>query len=184
MRLAVRIDERVLTTRNLAVRVGKQVAILALRTKIKHVVTAGAAKLVRLRGENRRNRAVTILELHVNGGVVDAHSPLEGTRRTRFFQADNTRERSQRVGHIKATTDVTVGDTIRFNNLGRIRNRSSSNRARSLSLSFCCRLRGNNWVYKRRHQRHGESSGSNGSAATAHSSTLNFLLVHTKKSFP
>ena len=46
------------------------------------------------------------------------------------------------------------------------------------------RLRCNNRMYKRSNQCNRERRGSNRSAATAYSSTLDCLLVHIKKSFP
>ena len=52
------------------------------------------------------------------------------------------------------------------------------------SGSNCCILRRNNRVYERSNKRNRQSSRSNGRAAAAYSSTLNFLLSHTKKSFP
>ena len=184
VRLAICINERVLTTRNLAVRVRKQIAVLVLRTKIEGVAAGVVAKLVRLRRVDRGNRAVTVLELHVDCDVIEAHSSSKGRGRTGFLQADETRKQRQRVGQVNFIIDVTVGDTIRFNQLGRVRDRSSSNRAGGLSLRLCGRLWGNNWVNKRRNQRHGESSGSNGSTAAAYNSTRQILLSHTKKSFP
>ena len=184
VRLTVSIDERVLAARHRTVRMGKQIALLILRAKIEGVVASGGAKLVRLRGVDRRNRAVNILELHVHRGVIDAHGSLQGTRRTRFLQADDTRQRCESVRHIDWLCDITVRDAVCLDQLRRVGHWGSSNRAGGLSLSFCCRLRGNNWVYKRRHQRHGERRGSNRRTTAAYSSTLDFLLVHTKKSFP
>ena len=141
VRLAVYIDERVLATRDWAVRVGKHIAVLVLCAKIEGVVAGGVAKLVGLRGEDRRNRAVNILELHVHRDVIDTHSSLQGIRRSRFLQADGTRENRQRVGHVNLLFDVTVGNTICFNQLGRVRDWSSSHRAGGLRRSCRSSLR-------------------------------------------
>ena len=179
VRFTVSIDEGVLAARHRAVRVGKKIAILILCSKIEGVVAGGAAKLVGLRGVDRRNRAVIILELHVHRGIIDAHSSLQGTRRRRFFETNNTRQNAKSIRHVKSTIDITVGDTIRFDNLGRIRDRSSSNRAGGLSLRGCCRLWGDNWMNKRRHKCDRKRSSSNRGAATA-SYAVKTLHFHEK----
>ena len=129
VRLTVSVDEGVLTARNLAVWVRQHIAVLVPCAKIKDIVARGSAKLVGLRGVDRRNRAVNVLELHVHRGVIDAHSSLQGRRRTRFLQANDTRQRCKSVGHVDSLRDVTIRDAIRFNALRRIRHGSSRNSA-------------------------------------------------------
>ena len=174
VRLTVRIDEGVLTIRGLAVRVGKHIAILILRTKIENVRTGIAAKLVGLRGVDRGNRAVNILELHVHRGVIDTHGSIQRRRRTRFLQADGTRQRCKSVRHIDYLRDITVGDTIRFDQLRRIRNRSSSNRARRLGISSQTNLRGCNRLNSGRNQRKRQCRRSHGRTAA----TSDVVLLH------
>ena len=185
VRFTVSIDEGVLAARHRAVRVGKQIAVLVLRTKIKHVVAGGVVKLVGLRGVDRRNRAVNILELHVHRGVIDAHSSSKGRGRTGFLQADETRKRRESVGHTGSILDVAIRDAIRFNQLSRVRDRSSSNRARGLSLCEGRVLRSNYRVYKRSNECYRKRSRGNGGAAAASCRCCSsVLLSHTKKSFP
>ena len=179
VRFTVSIDEGVLAARHGAVRVGKHIAILILRTKIENVRTGIAAKLVGLRGVDRRNRAITILELHVHRGVIDTHGSIQRRRRSRFLQADGTRQRCESVRHIDWLRDITVRDAIRFDQLRRIRDRGSSNRAGGLSLSFCGRLWGDNWMNKRRHKCDRKRSSSDRGTTTA-SSAIKTLHFHEK----
>ena len=174
MWLTVCVNERVRFAPALTFRMGQYIAVFILCAKIKHVVTGGVAKLVGLRGVDRRNRAVNILELHVHRGIVDAHSSLQGRRRTRFLQTNDTRKRRVSVRHIDSLCDITVRDAIRFDQLRRIRSRSSSNSARSLCISCRTNLRGCNRLDSGRDQRKRQCRCSHGRAAA----TSDVVLLH------
>ena len=121
---------------------------------------------MRLRGKDRGNRAITVLELHVNRGVVDTHGPLQRRRCSHLFEANKTRQGCESVRHSGPVRDVAIRDAVRFNQLCWVCRRGGYNSSRRFSMRSRTSLRYYSCLNCRRNQRKRQCGRGNRGAPT------------------